>query len=258
MPRNGPRYSEQEARAAVAASRSYAEALRALGMRPAGGNHATLRRYVEQIWRIPHDDFDPHAAKREAMALRTRARPLSDVLVRHSTYSRGSLKTRLYREGLKQPICELCGQGEIWRGRRMSLILDHINGVADDHRLENLQIVCPNCAATLETHCGKQNRRLRSCESCGEEFAPKRREQRFCTQRCAYDREVGVAKPEQRRVARPPYNHLIREIHALGWSGVGRRYGVSDNAVRKWVRQYERERAREGDHERAEGTERAA
>jgi hypothetical protein len=260
MSRIGPRYTEQEAREAIAASASYAEALRRLGMRAAGDNHLTLRRYATEVWRIPTDHFDPHAGTRgPGNALRRRERPLDTILVEHSTYTnRGHLKTRLYREGLKQPICELCGQGEIWRGHRMSLILDHINGVADDHRLENLQIVCPNCAATLETHCGKQNRRLRSCESCGEEFAPKRREQRFCTQRCAYDREVGVAKPEQRRVARPPYNHLIREIHALGWSGVGRRYGVSDNAVRKWVRQYERERARAGDHERAEGTERAA
>ncbi len=36
----------------------------------------------------------------------------------------------------------------------MGLILDHVNGVSDDHRLENLRIVCPNCAATLDTHCG--------------------------------------------------------------------------------------------------------
>jgi HNH endonuclease len=244
MPRNGPRYTEQEARVAVAASRSYTEALRALGMRPAGGNHATLRRYVEEVWRIPHDHFDPHAATREMLARRNAARPLSDVLVEHSTYSRSSLKRRLLGEGLKQPICELCGQGELWRGRRMSLILDHINGVADDHRLENLQIVCPNCAATLDTHCGKQNRRLLACEGCGEEFAARHGGQRFCSQACAYRRDVGVAKPEQRRVARPPYNHLVREIHAMGWSAVGRRYGVSDNAVRKWVRQYERERER--------------
>jgi hypothetical protein len=40
----------------------------------------------------------------------------------------------------------------------MSLIIDHINGVGDDNRLENLQIVCPNCAATLDTHCGRKNR----------------------------------------------------------------------------------------------------
>lgn len=36
--------------------------------------------------------------------------------------------------------------------RPMALILDHINGVGTDNRLENLQIVCPNCAATHETH----------------------------------------------------------------------------------------------------------
>jgi hypothetical protein len=40
----------------------------------------------------------------------------------------------------------------------MSIILDHINGVRDDHRLENLRMVCPNCAATLDTHCGRRNR----------------------------------------------------------------------------------------------------
>ncbi len=31
----------------------------------------------------------------------------------------------------------------------------------------------------------------------------------------------------------------MREIDALGYAGVGRRYGVSDNAVRKWRRAYE-------------------
>lgn len=39
---------------------------------------------------------------------------------------------------------------------------------------------------------------------------------------------------------RPPYEQLRAEVEALGWSGVGRKYGVSDNAVRKWMRAYER------------------
>jgi len=50
---------------------------------------------------------------------------------------------------------------------------------------------------------------------------------------------------ECRTVDRPPYTHLIREIEALGYVGTGRRYGVSDNAIRKWLRQYERERSRD-------------
>ncbi|MEA2192239.1 MAG: hypothetical protein QOI73_2360 [Solirubrobacteraceae bacterium] len=40
---------------------------------------------------------------------------------------------------------------------------------------------------------------------------------------------------------RPPHDQLLREIAATSYSAVGRKYGVSDNAVRKWVRQYERE-----------------
>jgi transposase-like protein len=35
----------------------------------------------------------------------------------------------------------------------------------------------------------------------------------------------------------------VREIAATSYVAVGRKYGVSDNAIRKWVRQYERERA---------------
>jgi transposase-like protein len=46
-------------------------------------------------------------------------------------------------------------------------------------------------------------------------------------------------------VARPPYEQLLDEIEASSWSAVGRKYGVSDNAVRKWVRFYERQRQRE-------------
>ena len=41
----------------------------------------------------------------------------------------------------------------MWTGKKMSLILDHINGKHNDNRIDNLRIVCPNCNATLETHC---------------------------------------------------------------------------------------------------------
>jgi transposase-like protein len=37
----------------------------------------------------------------------------------------------------------------------------------------------------------------------------------------------------------------MREIAETSYLAVGRKYGVSDNAVRKWVRFYERQAARE-------------
>ena len=38
------------------------------------------------------------------------------------------------------------------------LELDHINGVGDDHRLENLRLLCPNCHSQTETYCGRNIR----------------------------------------------------------------------------------------------------
>lgn len=235
--KGGPRYSEAEAREAVGASMSFSEALRRLGMRPAGGNHMTLKKYV-QIWDISTAHFDPAAAR----IPRRPAVPLEKVLIEHSTYSRRSLKKRLYAEGLKQRACELCGQGEQWQGRRMALIIDHINGVATDNRLENLQIVCPNCAATLETHCGRNVRLTRECVVCREPFQPTDRRQRHCSRSCSCRTEPNRLRAvAARTVDRPPYDQLMAEIAETSWSAVGRKYGVSDNAVRKWVRWYEAE-----------------
>ncbi len=230
-------YTEQRAREAIAASLSYSETLRALGLCTTGGNWATLKRWSAE-WEISTRHFDPYAGNR--VLAQRRRRPLNEVLVAGSTYPCSSLRPRLWAEGLKPRSCEICGQGEIWNGRSMGLILDHINGVRDDNRLENLRIVCPNCAATLETHCGRKNRRdvERSCALCSATSRPNRPSQRYCSAACGarYPRK-GIPNPALRRVERPSYDELVREIAETSYLAVGRRYGVSDNAVRKWVRQ---------------------
>lgn len=237
-----PRYSEQEARAAVAKSVSHSQVLRVLDLCPTGGNTALLKRWLAE-WHISTDHFEARAFR----GLNQRAKPLEEILVEASSYARANLKTRLYAEGIKIPVCEMCGQGELWQGRPMGLILDHINGVRDDNRLHNLRIVCPNCAATLDTHCGRKNRLERPerrCLRCETTFRARYPQQRYCSRGCGvrYARK-GKPNPALRRIERPPHDQLVEEIATTSYSAVGRRYGVSDNAIRKWVRQYEREQA---------------
>ena len=135
--------------------------------------------------------------------------PLSEILVKDSTYSRTHLKKRLYREGLKTRLCELCGQGEDWKGNHMSLILDHINGVYNDNRLENLRIVCPNCNATLDTHAGKNKG----------------------VKRAVKDFTIKNERPQ--KILWPSVGELTKLVWEKPLKGLAQDLGVSDNAIRK-------------------------
>ena len=239
MPRKAP-FSEHEARAAIAAATCWADALRVLGYEVKGANYRTLQNWARR-WNVSTDHFDPNLGRNRAA--RAQEIPLSEVLVEGSTYNRYNLKRRLMTTGLLEPSCEMCGQGEIWRCRRMSLILDHINGVSNDNRIENLRMLCANCAATLDTHCGRNLPRERTCAGCGQTFVPRSLRHRHCSEKCwgliAATTLRGVPQPARRKVDRPPYEQLIAEVASMGFAAAGRKYGVSDNAVRKWIRWYE-------------------
>lgn len=85
-----------------------------------------------------------------------------DILVEHSTYqNRTRLKERLVKDGLLEYKCAICGNTGTWNNMALSLQLDHINGVNDDNRIENLRLLCPNCHSQTDTFSGK-NLRQRS------------------------------------------------------------------------------------------------
>ncbi len=52
-------------------------------------------------------------------------------------------------------------------------------------------------------------------------------------------------RPERRKVERPPYEQLMADVASMSFVAIGRKYGVSDNAVRKWIRWYEYQREME-------------
>jgi very-short-patch-repair endonuclease len=47
----------------------------------------------------------------------------------------------------------------------------------------------------------------------------------------------------RRKVQRPSYEQLLREIEESNYTEVGRKYGVSDNTIRNWIKYYKSELA---------------
>ena len=54
-----------------------------------------------------------------------------------------------------------CNHCEIadWQGKPITLEVDHINGINDDNRRENLEAICPNCHSVTDTWRGRNKPR---------------------------------------------------------------------------------------------------
>jgi 5-methylcytosine-specific restriction endonuclease McrA len=98
------------------------------------------------------------AVCRGAITPRPQAMPLGELLVK-SPRSRNNVKLRLIGAGIKEPRCERCGIAR-WHKRSLSLCLHHINGDRHDNRLENLQLLCPNCHSQTPNFGSKNKRPL--------------------------------------------------------------------------------------------------
>lgn len=169
--------------------------------------------------------FNPYTNRKPSLE----KRPLEEVLVEGSTYSRHNLKKRLIEEGLLEEKCECCGVGNEWNGKPLSLQLDHKNGVNDDNRLENLRFLCPNCHSQTETFGSRNHQRKAvkyTCKDCNKEI-----DRKATTKRC-----IQCHAKANRRVERPSKEVLISQVEELGYVGTGKLYGVSDNAIRKWLK----------------------
>jgi hypothetical protein len=154
-------WTDEQLRAAVRVSHSYADVIRRLGLVPAGGNYDQVQRRIGELAL----DTSHFTGMGWNVGLQFRPNPplpLDELLVRNRRTGSHTLKQRLFRAGMKTPACELCGWAARALDGRIPVELDHINGDKTDNRLENLRILCPNCHSLQPTHRGlnKKSRRI--------------------------------------------------------------------------------------------------
>lgn len=147
---------------------------------------------------------------------------LSDILVENSTYDRVNLKKRLIKIGLLKNQCNICGQLPEWNGSPLTLQIDHINGISDDNRLENLRILCPHCHSQTDNFAGRNVKHKKSERSLRVPNPNWRRAPRLNT----------------RKVERPSREELEKLLWERPTTAIAKEFRVSDQAIAKWAKSY--------------------
>ena len=204
-------------------SSSIAEVIEKIGLDPYNGNHKTLNQ------RIKEEDFDlsklkdNRTIKNKQVGIKNRF-SLDTVLTENSTYNRSQLKRRLVEDNLLEYKCSFCGISNMWNNKPLSLQLDHINGINNDNRLNNLRFLCPNCHSQTETYCGKHRKKVYNCLDCGKEI---KKDSKRCN-KCS-----SILNNKNQRKFEVSKEELIELIAQYPMTKIGKMFNVSDNSIRK-------------------------
>jgi len=145
-------------RKAVKKSYSIRNTIKLLGLEPAGGNYAQIKKYIKEF-NISTEHFTGKVWNKGKKFPFRPVIELEKILIKNSNYQSFKLKKRLFIANLKEPRCEECGWAKTSEDGRLPLELDHINGDRLDNRLKNLRILCPNCHSLKKTHRGRNIRK---------------------------------------------------------------------------------------------------
>ena len=238
-------YTKEEFILAWNTSLSIAECGRKLGLNVSGTTYTTLKRTAEAL--ALGAEHMTGAGWRKGKVFPSSKRPLSSILVEDSSYSTSHLKSRLIAEDILPRRCSMC-LGVEWNKLPIPLELDHINGVNRDHRLNNLRLLCPNCHAQTATYRGKNiksrplsyaKRNPSRCKDCTTEIESRSIRCRSCYSAFrASNKTTKQTNKRKTKIVWPSVAHVVSLVNRSGYSAVGASLGVSDNAVRKFLKSH--------------------
>ena len=206
-----------------------------LGKRPTNINYIYIKNIIDKY------NIDISHFKINVQEKPKKYKEIDDILCEHSPYKTiSSLRARLIRDGIKEEKCECCGNTE-WLGKKIPLQLHHVNGVRDDNRIENLQLLCPNCHAFTDTYCGsniknksKYVHKSKTCKMCGKTFFGNNK---FCSTECL--EEYKKIEREKKGILTPTKEDiLIAAKEEKTMKDIEKRFGMGDNGIRKWCDKY--------------------
>lgn len=243
------RYEKEFFAKQVADSLSFADVATKIGVVPKGSNYKTIQKYIK-LYELDTTHFLGQGWRKDLKHTEKIARiPLEDLLKENTNFKSDSLKRRLVKEGIKEWKCEKCGITH-WMGEEITLELHHINGNHFDNRLENLQILCPNCHSQTPTHNGKDRKKYQGhikkhfedtekgykkiCPICGKEFVADRNERQFCSREC-YNKSL--LTEQERTITKDSLQEQIEKCSNI--SELSKHFGVSRPTIRKYLEQFD-------------------
>ena len=128
-----------------------------LGLKGVDGYYMKIRKIIDK-YNLSTEHFGTLNVKYSVKYGRNSYTALSDkeFFINGSKRNSNGILKRLINHGIKSYECECCGISE-WNGKELKLQIHHINGNHFDNRLENLQILCPNCHTQTDTY-GSKNK----------------------------------------------------------------------------------------------------
>lgn len=207
-------------------STSRKEVLRKIGYNPINGNNwRTVKIYIIKYnFDISHF-LDGGFSKYRRVST-------DDILNNRHLTSSDTTKKRLLKHRIFEHKCQECGLAD-WRGSKIPIELHHKDGNNHNNRLENLQLLCPNCHALTDTYKGKNRintikEEYDTCSICGGKKSKYRR-----NKKC---KKCGYAHGKNNKINWPPKQIVLNLLKELGWRPTSTKLGVSQVAISKFLK----------------------